>query len=270
MTARSVPILPADGFNELAICRHGPMLFNRFDKYVGASLGKYGDFSRGESEVFQKLISPGMTVIEVGANIGAHTLELARLAGPGGTVHAFEPQRVVFQTLCANLALNSCANVHAYHMAVGAEPGEILVPFLPPDRPANFGGLSLLGATAGERVQLVTLDGLDLAACDLVKLDMEGMEIEALRGGARTIERFRPFLYVENDRPERAQALTELLVSWRYRFYTHKPPLFAAENFAGDPENIFGNIVSINIIGIPEERNITVQARGEGMFQSDG
>ena len=101
------------GFNQLKLCKSGPMLFNKFDIYVGGSLSKYGEFSVGEQELFQRVVRPGQVVVEVGANIGAHTVELARLVGPEGEVHAFEPQRIVFQTLCANLALNQLTNVHA-------------------------------------------------------------------------------------------------------------------------------------------------------------
>ena len=263
MPPRPPPALPADGFNEVAMCRTGPMLYNRHDQYVGASLRKYGEFSAGEADLFRQLVAPGTTVVEVGANIGAHTVELSRLVGPQGVVVAIEPQRIVFQTLCANLALNSCANVHALHAAIGAEPGAISVPFLPPDQPANFGGLSLIGATAGERVVLHTIDGLGLAACHTLKLDLEGMEVEALKGAARTVQAHRPVMYVENDRQERSDELLRLLMSWNYRLYWHMPPLFSATNFAGDTENVFGNIVSINVLCLPGERDVVVQGLRE-------
>ena len=250
--------LPDDGFNELAMCRHGPMLFNRNDQYVGESLRRYGEFSPGESDLFRQIVQPGMTVVEVGANIGAHTVELSRLAGPAGRVVAFEPQRLVFQVLCANLALNSCANVHALPYAVGAQTGEILVPVLAPDRRNNFGGLSLRDATQGERVRLVTIDDLALGACHVLKLDLEGMEVEALKGAARTIATHRPFIYAENDRRDRSEELLGLLAGWNYRLYNHHPPLFAADNFAGETANVFGNIVSINVFCVPGERNIAV------------
>jgi len=263
MPPRPPPSLPADGFNEIAQCRHGPMLFNRFDQYVGTSLRKYGEFSPGEAALFRQLVQPGMVVVEVGANIGAHTVELSRLVGRQGIVVAVEPQRVVFQTLCANLALNSCANVHALPCAIGAVSGEITVPALPPDRPANFGGVSLLGATAGERVPLRTLDSLGLTACHVLKLDLEGMEVEALRGGANLIAAQRPLIYLENDRRERAEELVGLLRAWNYKLYWHLPPLYAADNFAGDAENLFGNIVSINLLCLPAERGIVVQGLRE-------
>jgi FkbM family methyltransferase len=263
MPRRPPPTVSADGFNDIAQCRHGPMLYNRHDKYIGASLRKYGEFSSGESALFQKLVLPGMVVVEVGANIGAHTVELSRLVGPQGAVVAFEPQRLVFQTLCANLALNSCANVHAVQAAIGAVAGEIAVPFLPPDRPANFGGLSLIGAQGGEKASLRTIDGLGIPACHFLKLDLEGMEVEALRGGAQTVRTHRPLIYAENDRPERSEELIGLLLAWSYRIYWHTPPLFSATNFAGDPENIFGDIVSLNVLCVPAERNITVQGLTE-------
>ena len=263
MTDQAPPTLPADGFNQLAQTRHGVLLYNRFDQYVGASIRKYGEFSAGESDIFAKLIPPGSIVLEVGANIGAHTVELSRLVGPQGAVIAFEPQRAVFQTLCANIALNSCANVHAFQAAVGAEPGEITVPYLPPNQTANFGGLSLLGATQGERVPLRKLDDLGLSACHFMKIDVEGMEVEALRGGANLVAQHRPTLYAENDRKERSAELISLLLSWNYRLYWHMPPLYSPNNFAGDPENIFGNIVSINMLCLPAERNITVQGLTE-------
>jgi len=263
MPSRVLSILPEEGFNQLVMTRHGPMLANRHDRYVGASLLKYGEFSAGESQIFRQLIPAGAIVVEAGANVGAHTVELSRLVGPNGAVIAFEPQRVVFQTLCANLALNSCANVHAFQAAVGAAPGEIMVPFLPPGQPNNFGGLSLLGTQRGERVPLRTLDSLGLPNCHLMKLDVEGMETEALRGAAALVRAHRPFLYVENDRKDRSAELTQLMLDWDYRLYWHLPPLFSPENFAGDQENLFGDIVSFNLLGVARERNITVQGLRE-------
>ena len=264
MAAQIVPLPGEDHFNILVAARHGPMLVNRHDQYVGASFRKYGEFSPGEAAVFRQMLGPGMTVVEVGANIGAHTIELSRLVGPTGTVLAFEPQRIVFQTLCANLALNGCTNVLARQAAIGAAPGNIRFPVLDPGKTNNFGGLSLLGAQHGEIVPLLTLDSLGLTACHVLKLDLEGMEVEALQGAAHLVRQHRPAMYVENDRRERAAELISLLLSWNYRLYWHTPPLFpGADNFTGDSENIFGDIVSINMLCLAAERNVTVQGLQE-------
>ncbi len=179
-------VLDPNGFNELRMCSTGPMLYNKHDIYMGGSLQKYGEFSVGEQVIFSQVVSPGALVVEVGANIGAHTVELARLAGRDGEVHAFEPQRIVFQALCANLALNQCTNVFARQAAVGENAGTITVPPLDPAVRNNFGGVSLQGVTFGESVPLVTLDSLDLPACQLLKVDVEGMEVEVLKGSEQT------------------------------------------------------------------------------------
>jgi FkbM family methyltransferase len=254
----AVPELDPGGFNELRMCRSGPMVYNKFDIYVGGLLQKYREFCVFEQEVFQQFVRKGALVVEVGANIGGHTVELSRLAGADGEVHAFEPQRIVFQTLCANLALNQCVNVYARQMALGAQSGTILVPALDPAVRENFGGLSLRHVSNGEPVPLCTLDSFDLPACHALKADVEGMEVEVVKGATATIGTYRPVMYLENDRAERSQELLSLLLSMDYAVYWHTPLLFNAANFAGETEDIFPGVVSINILCVPNEAKFTV------------
>lgn len=250
----SVQVMLPDGFNALRQCRNGPMLYNRHDIYVGGSLEKYGEFSTSEVDFFRSLLHPGMYVVEVGANIGTHTVELSHLVGHAGRVYTFEPQRLVFQNLCANLALGQCDNVFAYQMAVGDKAGEIVVPAVSYESRNNFGGISLLGHNSlGETVSLATLDSFNLPRCDFIKADVEGMECEVLRGAQKTIAKFRPALYVENDRKERSAELIALVQSLGYRAWWHLPPLYSPSNFAGTEENIFPDIVSINMYCLPHE-----------------
>jgi FkbM family methyltransferase len=225
---------------------------------MGGSLQKYGEFSVGEQEVFAQIVRPGAVVVEVGANIGAHTVELARLAGRGGEVHAFEPQRIVFQALCANLALNQCTNVFARHAAVGAHAGTIRVPFHDPSVRFNFGGVSLRNVDDGEVVPLVTLDSFELHACHLLKVDVEGMEVEVLKGSEKLIMAHRPIMYLENDNLERSEELLGILVRLDYNAFWHFPQVFNPANYFGDAENIFGRIQSVNIFCVPREMNLVV------------
>src|SRR5258708_33505318 len=147
-----------------------------------------------------------MTVVEVGANVGMLTVPLARLAGPGGKVIAFEPQRIVYQMLCGNVALNALSNVIAHNSAAGRAAGSITVPPVDYGNMGNFGGVSLGGSAEGETVALVTIDQLGLAKCDFMKIDVEGMELDVLEGAATTLQQFRPRLYVENDRGDKSPA----------------------------------------------------------------
>jgi FkbM family methyltransferase len=237
-------------FNQVADCRYGKMLFNRNDRYIGKSLSLYGEFSEGEIDLFRQVVEPGSVVVEVGANIGTHTLFFARQVGLEGAVIAFEPQRVVFQSLCANMALNSVTNAQCFQKAVGAELGEIPVPVIDYSRENNYGGLSLESGRQGESTPLVTIDNLKLSRCTRLQVDVEGMERQVLAGAANTIAKCRPILYVENDRREKADALVRLIDGLGYSMYWHLPALFNPNNFLKNPQNVFGDTVSINMVCI--------------------
>ncbi len=247
-------MLAETGSVRLKRCRYGLMLYHATDVYIGRSLDLYGEFSEGEVALFRQIVKPGSTVLDIGANIGAHTVFLARATGPAGRVLAFEPQRIVFQMLCANVALNDLWNVHTYHAAVGREAGTTALPSIDYGAPGNFGGISVDPGGAGEPVKMLSIDELDLGACDTIKLDVEGFETEALSGAARTIRRLRPALYVENDRKAKSPGLIAMLLDLGYRLYWHLPPLFNADNHAGVAENVFGTIVSSNMLCLPKEK----------------
>jgi len=241
--------------------RHGPMLALAGDRYITRSLEAYGEFSAAEWSVLAQLVKPGMTVVEVGANIGTHSVALARRCHPG-PLYLFEPQQRVFQILCANLALNGVQNALAYPDALSDAEGVVLIPPLDYAAEFNFGGVSVHPAAEGVtglRVRARTLDSLQLPACHLIKVDVEGHEAQVIAGAAETIRRCRPMLYVENDRPALQQQLISLIAGLGYRQYWHLPPLFSAENFNACPDDVFGDVVSANMLCIPEERDARVK-----------
>jgi FkbM family methyltransferase len=188
--------------------------------------------------------------VEAGANVGAHTLLLSRLVGPRGRVYAFEPQRVVFQILCGNLALSGCLNVDCRAVALGHQPGQLHVPLIDYQQENNFGGVELRQDARGEPVPVITLDSLELPACHFLKADVEGMELSVLRGAEQTLRRHRPLLYVENDRPAGSPALIEYLQSLEYDLYWHLPLLFNPRNYYRNDHNEFPGIVSANMLGV--------------------
>ncbi len=243
------------GYNQLQQCRHGLFLYNRNDAYVGRSLKNYAEFSEQEITLLDPYLNPGDWVVEVGSNIGSHTVYFAQKVESQGRVIAIEAQRLVFQTLCANIALNSLDNVLAIHAGAGKQNGTIQVPSLSPHQLHNFGGVSI-GKEEGETTRLLTIDSLELAQCKLLKADVEGMEKQVLEGAKKTIRRCRPLLYLENDRKERSAELVEYIKALGYRLYWHLPPLYSPDNFAANPENLFGDIVSINLLGVPEESDL--------------
>ena len=240
-------------FTRLKQCRHGLMLYNINDQYVGRSLDLYGEFSEGETAIFRQILRPGDIAVEVGANIGAHTVFLAKAVGETGAVLALEPQRLVYQMLCANVALNSLTNVWTTQLAAGSAAGTIHVPVLDPRSSQNVGGLPLGGEGAGgDVVGVVRGDDLGIGRCRLLKVDVEGMELDVLKGFAGVIAKHSPAMYVENDRPDRSAELVRYIDSLGYAMFWHRPPLFNPDNFLKHPENVFDTIVSINMLCVPK------------------
>ncbi len=197
-------------------------------------------------------------MLDIGANIGCHTVFMAQAMQNSGWIIAIEPQRLTFQLLCANVALNSLFNVQCLNNAVGDSEGTIVVPVLNPASEQNFGGLDLRQHEEGETVKKITVDSLDLHRFQFIKLDVEGMEIMALTGARETISKCKPVLYVENDREENSEGLIRLIASYNYRMYWHLPPLFNPDNHRKNPENVFGNIVSRNMLCIHNDSGINV------------
>ena len=241
-----------EAFNRLKVCRHGQMLYNVNDTYIGRSLDLYGEYSEGEIDLFRQIIQSGSLVVEIGANIGAHTLFLAQHVGRKGVVLAYEPQRILFQTLCANMALNSVPNVACLHQAVGSAPGIIVVPAIDYRFEFNFGGLALGDFEAGERIRLVTLDSCGLTRCNFLKIDVEGMEKAVLEGGVEMIRRLQPIMYLENDKPKKDVEVARLVDSLGYNMYWHTPPYFNPANFFGNKNDVFPNVVSKNMLCVPK------------------
>jgi len=258
-------LIADSGRMRLRQTRHGLMLFNRNDMYMGRYLDLYGEISEEELRALLAFIRPGMTVLDVGANIGTHTIPLAQAVGPQGNVIAFEPQRMVFTTLCANIALNALGNVRPLWSGAGASRGTARVPPQNYDATGNFGGVSL-SAEVGEQVAIVTLDSLDLPACHLIKVDVEGMEISVLQGAVNTVARHRPILYVENDRRPQSRQLIAQILEMGYRAYWHLPRLLQAENFYGRPITEGGQFISVNLLCVPAESPVKI----EGVRQVSG
>ena len=231
-------VLVRNGALRVARCRYGLMLYNVNDVFIGRSLALYGEYLEHEITLYRRLLREGDVAVDGGANIGCFTLFFARAVGAKGAVYAFEPQRLIYQTLCANMALNGIPNVAAWQAGLGAEPGSMTVPFMRYDRPGNFGGVALAAEGPGDKVPITTVDALELPRCRLIKVDVQGMESEVLRGAEATIAKHRPYLYVENDIRERSPALIQQLFDLDYRLYWHRPLMFNENNFYGKEENV--------------------------------
>ena len=247
-------------FNFLVNGRNGRFLANRYDTYLGYALIQYGECCEIEDRFLSSLVLPGDVVVEVGANIGVHTISLAKKVGPHGKVIAIEAQPAIAQYLCANISLNGLFNVVTHNCGCGARHETMSIPVVDYAAPQmqNFGDVSLeKHDVRWVSVNVMPLDELivGLPKVDLLKLDVEGMEGEVLQGAMRTIKQHRPWIYLENDRVERSQALIEQVMALDYRLWWHIPSLFNPDNYFGVTKNEYGNVASFNMLCIPREVN---------------
>jgi FkbM family methyltransferase len=159
----------------------------------------------------------GVVVLDGGANIGAYTCAFATAMSGWGSVVAFEPQELIYYALCGNIVLNNCLNARALRAGLGAHNGVAQVPLLDYTRSRNYGGVSLMGDHTGptQDVPLQCIDGFAFPRVDMIKLDIEGMEIEALRGARETIQRCKPLMCIEHIFCG-VDAIKQVLEPWGY------------------------------------------------------
>jgi FkbM family methyltransferase len=220
---------PAIPFTVIVPTVFGQMMVNRHDIYQTNPLFKTG-FPTDHREIAMlaqilNFLGTNLTVLDVGANFGTYSLALSGVVGLRGKVHAFEPQRLIFNLLVGTVAINSLTNVHCHNIALGDHEGRIEVPQFDYNQPMNFGSIEFapeqseqLPQARGrdpekiEYVPLKTLDSFEFPSVNLIKIDAEGMEPQIIRGGAQTIRRCRPVMYIEFmkcDRESLRQAITE-------------------------------------------------------------
>jgi len=206
---------------------HGTLILNRFDHHaaepnkaygVGLQLLETASYDAGEVDLLLKLLDlrrqhygDGVVAVDCGANVGVHTIEWAKHMTGWGVVLAFEAQERIYYALAGNIAINNCFNARAIHAAVTSEPGRMKMPKPNYLAPASFGSLELRKRENTEfigqaidyseakmvDVQAISLDSFNFPRLDLIKIDVEGMELEALAGGVKCIGNMHPVLIIE-------------------------------------------------------------------------
>ena len=192
----------------------GPMLVDP-QTMMGRVLTVSGEWEPHVTAAFLGRLAAGDVCVDVGAHIGYYTLLAAGAVGPAGSVYALEPSARVFETLTTNLALNECDNVSALRLAAGSEAGEAVLFEAPGPSPLTS-SLSprMLEAPHGGRAQefvpkqvsVAPLDGVvpaDVhARVRVVKIDVEGYEVEVLRGMERLLSTGGPIAVFVETSPE--------------------------------------------------------------------
>lgn len=191
---------------EVCLLRDGSLFLTRLGLPIGWHIGFFGSYEPELRDIMRIVLPPDAIAVDVGANVGWHTLLMARLVGPRGRVLAVEPNPSVREHLLRNVALNRLAQVEVMDCALADAPG--MLNFVAPDAgdPASASGHVVLQDNAKSGSICVEAGTLDIIAAqkqldriDLLKIDAEGFEWPVLQGAEKTIARFRPSIIFEFD-----------------------------------------------------------------------
>jgi FkbM family methyltransferase len=232
--------------------RWGPCRFLGKDEYVGRSLFSYGEYGPDETEAILDMASG--VCLDIGANIGVIG---QALRSRGFKVIGFEPQPELAEIAEWNYdhaeTMGNTPKGVIINCALGANEGVAEMPKVQYSSKGNFGGLAI-GDTSiygSYEVPVHTLDSYSLD-CGFMKIDVEGYELEVLRGAVQTIERCKPIMYIEDDRQNKSSALRTFIRELGYSIEEHKPTLYRENNFFGLKKNIWDrNYASHNLIARP-------------------
>ncbi len=177
------------------------------DNLLPDAIARFGSWAPEDIKLFQHHVAPGDVVLDIGANIGHHSVVFSRLVGPAGLVVAVEAQRVLYQLVQANAVINRCSNILAFHAAAAAEETHVEMHPINYDDATNYGALGINAAEVeyaipGEQVPARPLDNLvpPLLAgrrVGFVKIDVQAYELFVLRGMRAIIENDRPTIFAE-------------------------------------------------------------------------
>jgi len=231
----------------------------------GRCLWVAGCFEPNETAFLASVLKPGMTFVDIGANIGLYTLLAAPLVAPGGIVVAVEPSPREQVTLMRNLAANDQFAVRVRAEALGMADGSAILHVTD----AEHAGQNTLGAPTYADTGVVEeievpvrafdrlVDEEGLERIDAVKIDVEGAEELVLRGGQVSLRRFRPLVLLELQDPSlrtldsSAEGVISLLESLDYRVVGYSKRTGRPER---SPFRIDQKTDSANVVAYPIER----------------
>jgi FkbM family methyltransferase len=249
------------------VIRNGIRWHLDLDEGIDFSIYLLGAFERSTVNAYRKFLPPGGIALDIGANIGAHTLPMAQAVGTEGRVYAFEPTRYAFSKLARNISLNPalasriCLEQTMLSDKDNSSPPSVLYSSW---SLATAGGsrhpkhLGQLKDAAGAMVRKLDsrIDQLGLDRIDFIKIDVDGNECEVFRGAQRTLARYRPKILMEfmpyglEENGHSMKELVDLLKDAGYGI-VGVPRLHALPENPEELNNMIPDGSSINVLCLP-------------------
>ena len=175
---------------------NGKFYYDSMDMYIAESFEKGHIFEEDlVNNKISEYVKNSKVIVDMGANIGSHSISYGNM-NKECKIHAFEPQKKLFEILKKNVEENDLQDVIVlYNKAIGHKNGSFKLDPIPENEKYNKGGVKL--GTGGEECEMITLDSLNLDGCDFIKMDIQGAEPLAIQGGENTIKKYKPIIFFE-------------------------------------------------------------------------
>ena len=216
------------------------------------------DYESDVIKLIKKILKPGSIAIDVGANIGIHTLVMSNKIGRNGKVLAVEPQPEILERLKSNISLNNIKNIQVLPIALSSKPGKVIL-YTHSDKYNNKAQSSFYknhaenNLTRKIRVSVKTIDQIindeKLKKVDFIKIDTEGNDFNVLKGAEKTICNHKPFIVFEYEKKcwnlsdSKLESAFQFLKGLNYFVYLilNKGQLLKLKNFNIDYANILAS-----------------------------
>ncbi|UTW59681.1 FkbM family methyltransferase [Kordiimonas sp. SCSIO 12603] len=237
--------------------RLGNMVHDQRDKCIGWSFKEYGEWAPGELAILNKVINPGDTVIDVGANVGYHSLFFSLKVQPSGNVIAFEPHEINHKLLTLNCIINNLENTKIHKALIGSKTEIVMLEDDVTDI-QNLAAASFAGhmekTESGSPYMKLKLDDLNLENCNLIKIDVEGMELEVISGAQDIIAEKKPIVFYEQNTVANFHEIQKILSDRDYASFWSVSKAYPKFNIRRNEIDIFKGNTETNILAIHKDQ----------------
>lgn len=227
----------------------GEFIVYKNDTIVSQSIALYGEYSFAEIAIMSRYLNQESLYVDVGTNIGYHAVAVNHFIGCN--VIGFEPHPHHFAVVAHNV---KDRNIVIYNAAASNKTGTIHIADFDESEIGNYGEVSK--NNDGVEVQSIKLDDLKLETCTVIKIDVEGHELNVMKGASRTIKKHRPVIFFEALQENNWEECRQYLAEKDYKTYwvvCRVRPLHTT--YKETDANPFNDSASFNILAVPSEKD---------------
>lgn len=230
--------------------RLGTFLVYQNDTIISKSIDMYGEYCQAEVNILKEYLPDTFSqYIDIGTNIGYHLVAIHKETNCNAL--GFEPNPKHFAIASYNS--KDYSKIQIVNAGASNKKSERILKDFDPTTKSNYGDIHIT-SDEGINVKMITLDAVDLATCNVIKIDVEGHEFEALQGCVKTISKHRPVIFYEAMEWDVWNNCQQFLDARKYKQYwvaCRTKPI--AETFKPSDENPFDDSTVANILAIPAE-----------------